>query len=125
MIYVGTENGKDYGFYLDKANLKDFIEITEEEHIALIEGQSEGKQIKFFKDKKPILVEPSKETISEDEICGLKKFLSSTDYIVIKIAEGSATQEEYAETLSQRKDARARINYLESLLNSSDDLSND
>lgn len=65
------------------------------------------------------------EFLAEKEIGELKELLSSTDYIVIKIAEGSATSEEYAETLRQRKDARARINYLQSLLNSSDDSSTD
>lgn len=36
--------------------------------------------------------------------------LSSTDYIAAKIAEGKATQEEYAEKISQRQQWRDDIN---------------
>ena len=113
MIYAGTRNGKDYGFYLESDNLQNYVEITEEEHRKLLDGQSEGKQIKFYKDKKPTLEEPPKEVKAEDESCKLKKLLTETDYIVIKIAEGEATKEEYADVLKQRKEARARINELE------------
>lgn len=47
------------------------------------------------------------------EIAELKANLASTDYAIIKIAEGSATAEEYAELIEQRKAWRARINELE------------
>ena len=50
------------------------------------------------------------------EINELKQKLASTDYIVIKIAEGVATAEEYAETLEQRKLWRTQINELENTL---------
>lgn len=36
--------------------------------------------------------------------------LRETDYVAAKIAEGAATPEEYAETLSMRQQARADIN---------------
>ena len=36
--------------------------------------------------------------------------LSSTDYIAAKIAEGKATQEEYAEKIAQRQQWRDDIN---------------
>ena len=39
----------------------------------------------------------------------LKQFLNDTDYVVIKIAEGVATKEEYAEVLQDRQKARDRI----------------
>lgn len=47
------------------------------------------------------------------EIAQLKRKLAETDYCVIKIAEGVATSEEYAEVLVQRQQWRARINQLE------------
>ena len=47
------------------------------------------------------------------EIAQLKGELARTDYCVIKIAEGVATPEEYAEVLTQRATWRARINELE------------
>ena len=43
----------------------------------------------------------------------LKKRLADTDYAVIKIAEGSAAAEDYADTISSRKAWRAEINSLE------------
>lgn len=47
------------------------------------------------------------------EIAELKAYLESTDYVVIKIAEGVATKEEYADVLEEREKARQRINELE------------
>lgn len=43
----------------------------------------------------------------------LKQKLSDTDYIACKIAEGSATVEEYAEQIKQRRLWREQINELE------------
>jgi hypothetical protein len=48
------------------------------------------------------------------QIAKLKQYLSDTDYVVIKIAEGAATEEDYAEVILQREAARASINELES-----------
>lgn len=48
----------------------------------------------------------------EQEIFDLKKMLLDTDYIACKIAEGSATREEYADMIAQRQAWRARINTL-------------
>ena len=50
------------------------------------------------------------------EISALKQKLVDTDYIVIKIAEGVATADEYADTLEQRKLWRTQINELENTL---------
>ena len=47
-------------------------------------------------------------------IAELKHKLAETDYAVIKIAEGSAVAEEYADVISQRQAWRAEINELES-----------
>ena len=52
----------------------------------------------------------------QSEIVELKKYLSDTDYKAIKFAEGEITEEAYREDKSQRHDARARINELESLI---------
>lgn len=58
--------------------------------------------------------EPSADEIKAQEIAELKQYLADTDYVVIKIAEGVATAEEYAEVLQKRAEARTRINELES-----------
>lgn len=52
------------------------------------------------------------------EINQLKANLSSTDYVVIKIAEGAATTEEYSTILEQRSTWRTRISELEQIINS-------
>ncbi|MDR2150908.1 MAG: hypothetical protein LBO67_08920 [Spirochaetaceae bacterium] len=44
----------------------------------------------------------------------LKRYLAETDYIAAKIAEGSATTEEYAGQITQRQAWRAEIAELES-----------
>ncbi len=53
---------------------------------------------------------------SQREIAELKAKLSETDYIAAKIAEGSATAEEYAEEIARRREWRVRINELEELM---------
>ena len=52
----------------------------------------------------------------QSEIIELKKYLSDTDYKAIKFAEGEIAESDYQEVKSQRHDARARINELESLI---------
>ena len=46
----------------------------------------------------------------------LKQKLSSTDYVALKIVEGAATLEDYADIISQRSKWRAEINTLEAKL---------
>ena len=59
---------------------------------------------------------PEEELPVDMRLTLLKQRLTDTDYIVIKIAEGVATAEEYAETLEQRKLWRTQINELENTL---------
>ena len=56
---------------------------------------------------------PSEEELSQQKIYELKTKLADTDYVAIKIAEGSATASEYADVIAQRKAWRAEINELE------------
>lgn len=49
----------------------------------------------------------------EARIAALKAQLAATDYAVIKIAEGAATKEEYADVIAQRQAWRDEINALE------------
>ena len=53
------------------------------------------------------------EEVNAERIAELKAKLQETDYVVIKIAEGEATQEDYAEVLASRKAWRAEINKLQ------------
>ena len=62
----------------------------------------------------PQVVEPTAEQIKMRTINQLKMQLSATDYVVIKIAEGVATADEYADVITQRQQWRQEINALES-----------
>lgn len=57
--------------------------------------------------------QPSEEDIKQQRTHELKQFLADTDYVALKIAEGSATASEYADVIAQRKAWRAEINELE------------
>lgn len=51
--------------------------------------------------------------LASNRIAELKQMLRDTDYVTIKIAEGVATKEEYADILEQRSAWRTEINNLE------------
>lgn len=52
----------------------------------------------------------------EEQISILQAQLTATDYVVIKIAEGAATREEYEDVIAQREEWRAQINALQEQL---------
>ena len=55
--------------------------------------------------------------MAQMEIDTLKAFLNKTDYVVIKsVEEGDSARTSYAGIIDKRKEARARINELETLL---------
>lgn len=58
-------------------------------------------------------MQPTSEQIKTAKIAELKANLYATDYVVIKIAEGAAAQDEYADTIKQRQAWRLEINKLE------------
>lgn len=126
-MLAGTKDGKNWGFYFDdqKDSLKKYFELTREEHMALMDGQSTGKVITFHDDKKPTLEDPPPPTekeLAEQEIRQLKSYLSETDYVAIKIAEGAVTAEEsekYAQITEKRQQARKKINELETKIETS------
>lgn len=66
-------------------------------------------------DFEPILryVQVPEEQRAAERIARLKQQLADTDYTVIKIAEGAATREEYADVIARRQAWRAEINGLE------------
>jgi len=72
--------------------------------------------IRNIGDKLYEIVEKTPETaeqIAERRISELKKYLTDTDYVVIKMAEGCVVGDEYAPVLEKRRAARAEINQLE------------
>ncbi|MDR2796151.1 MAG: hypothetical protein LBB47_05510 [Spirochaetaceae bacterium] len=52
--------------------------------------------------------------LNEKRVRVLKRLLSDTDYIAVKIAEGAATADHYADKLAQRQAWRTEIQELES-----------
>lgn len=59
--------------------------------------------------------EPTEYEKAQARIADLKELLAGTDYIVLKIAEGVATKEDYASVLDIRQQWRAEINELETI----------
>ena len=104
-----------------------FIELPEEE----VEETYIVEYGKFWaiKDNKLVKVddielqatEEYKQEIKNNEIADLKNYLDNTDYVIAKLNEAKIEDEElfeelkvkYAEILTKRKQARARINELE------------
>ncbi len=76
---------------------------------AIIEKQGENYVI-------AAIPAPTVAEAAATEIAELKRKLSDSDYAVIKIAEGAATPEEYADIIGQRATWRTRINELEAEL---------
>lgn len=73
-----------------------------------IEPKGEKRQFKIVE-----IPQPTEEEIKQARISELKQMLADTDYVVIKIAEGEATREEYESILEDRQKWRAEINELQ------------
>ena len=102
----------DDKFYTDRANWCNENNCYIEEIEPLEDGtrQFQIKQIPQKTEDEKLIEQ------YQSEIVELKKYLSDTDYKAIKFAEGELSEEAYREVKSQRHDARARINELESLI---------
>ena len=90
---------------------KSEIDEKADEYSKVAEWCSENQQY-HIEESGEYYVLAEKDVFPEDEILGLKIFLENTDYVVIKIAEGVATAEDYADVLAERAKARQRINEL-------------
>lgn len=53
MVYSGTKDGTNYGFYLEKEGLTVYKEIDDAEHLRLFDEQAKGKVIKWHEDGTP------------------------------------------------------------------------
>ena len=116
--------------FYDEVEDKDlpFIELTFEEWEEKLSSLSYGYkkvylngEIQEVLDEKIINTIEYKNIQKEWEIKKLKRYLSDTDYIITKLNEAKIEDEElfnslkteYADILTKRKEARARINELE------------
>lgn len=113
MIYAGTKNGTEYGFYLEPDGLIEYVEMTEKEHMDLIDGQSTGKVIKFHKGSKPTLEEPdppTEEELARSKIWTLQNYLKETDWYAFRKAD-EGTEIPF-EVKQKRANARKEISEL-------------
>ena len=89
---------------------EDVVEITAEEHAALLEGQSQGKVIDFDEDGYPFLTDPPAPTAEQIQLqanAEARAYLASTDWYVIRLQEtGEPTPEGI---LIARAEARASV----------------
>lgn len=70
----------------------------------------------YVKGFAPVQPEPTEYEKAQARIAELKQMLADSDYVVIKIAEGVSTADDYSEILNSRKAWRAEINELESVV---------
>ena len=88
----------------------DAVEITAEEHAALLEGQSQGKIIYADKNGKPVLKDPPPPTAEELQAqanAEARAYLASTDWYVVRKAETGT--EIPADILAKRQAARDAV----------------
>lgn len=106
---------KQDAVYDEEGNLvSEAVEEVKEKRTEPVEKTRDvSKLVKVRQFKIVEMPQPSDEDIKQARINELKAKLSETDYIVIKIAEGEATPEEYSEVLANRKAWREEINKLQ------------
>lgn len=95
------ENGK-----FEADDYKKMVEYCKANNLSI-----EDHRPKYFKVVEN--TQPTSEQIKTAKIAELKANLDATDYVVIKIAEGVAAQDEYADVIKQRQAWRLEINKLE------------
>ena len=95
-----------------KIKISELTPELEEEQKKVAKWCNQNQEYRI-NDDEYIFVEKWEKDVTGAELMQLKQYLADTDYVVIKIAEGVATKEEYAEVLQKRAEARARINELE------------
>jgi hypothetical protein len=95
--------------------------INKQEHVAFANWnnanggkfRSESLGNGTYKITEIVIPEPTEYEKAQARIAELKQMLAGSDYVVIKIAEGVSTADDYSEILNSRKAWRAEINELE------------
>lgn len=110
MFYSKSTNGF-YSREIHGDNMPaDVVEITKEEHAALLDGQSQGKLIDFDEAGRPFLADPPPPTAEQlqAQVNGeARAYLLSTDWYVIRLQETGELIP--ADVLAERAAARARV----------------
>ena len=110
MFYSASTNGF-YSREIHGDNMPtDVVEITAEQHAALINGQSAGKIIAADAAGRPVLQDPPPLTPEQEQKrinSEARAYLASTDWYVIRLQETGAPIP--AEILDERAAVRARV----------------
>ena len=88
----------------------DAVEITPEQHAALIDGQSQGKVIAADADGRPVLQDPpplTAEQLQAQANAEARAYLASTDWYVIRMQETGEPVPD--DIIAERAAARARV----------------
>ena len=104
-MYSVTMDGVNWSFSETSDGWTESNYITDEEYKALVKGKEEGKAIIFVHGEKPHLQNYVDEA-TQLKIDQMTQYLYATDYVVVKVAEGIATKEEYASVFEGRAKAR-------------------
>ena len=98
-----------------------FDKYAPEDH-PRVEELPEGNILDYKYEKGEFVYEPKPVIVDNTAlIAELKQKLTDTDYIVIKIAEGVATWEDYPGVKEQRQQWREEINRLEEIVESTEE----
>jgi hypothetical protein len=119
MIYSGKKDG-NWGFYLAKDGVSPCVELTDQEHMALFDGQATGKIILWQEDGRPYLADPPEPTAREQaqaEIARIKAEIAARDYRALKAMKlGEDIDVLYPGETEWYKAQLARIAELESIM---------
>lgn len=111
MVFFSATTGGFYTAEIHGANIPaDVVEITAEEHAALLEGQSQGKVIDFDEAGRPVLQDQpplTGEQLQAQVNAEARAYLADTDWYVIRLQEtGEAVPDE---VIAERAAARVRV----------------
>ena len=110
-MFYSKQTGGFYDTAIHGDNIPaDAVEITDEEHQALLEGQSNGKVIAADKNGKPVLKDPPTPTAEElqaQKNAEARAYLASTDWYVVRKAETGT--EIPADVIAARQAARDSV----------------
>jgi hypothetical protein len=114
-VYIGKKADGTLVHHTDVEAMKELDGVDEIlMEVPLAEFEAKGGLVREINGKIHIGKTEAENTAEENQqkIIRLKRQLAETDYVSAKIAEGSATKAEYADTIAQRKAWRSEINAL-------------
>lgn len=110
-MFYSASTGGFYAAEIHGDNMPaDVVEITAEQHAALIEGQSQGKVILAGEGGRPVLQDPP--PLTGDQLqaqinAEAREYLAITDWYIIRLQETGEPVP--ADILADRAAARARV----------------